>query len=45
MGNNSEGQRSLPVPQSINRGLCGDRATTTYNLLDFNGTDSPFLIL
>jgi hypothetical protein len=27
------------------RGLCRDRATTTCNLLDFNGTDSPFLIL
>ena len=26
------------------RGLCRDRAETTYNLLDFNGTDSPFLI-
>jgi hypothetical protein len=25
--------------------LCRDRATTTCNLLDFNGTDSPFLIL
>ncbi len=24
--------------------LCCDRATTTCNLLDFNGTDSPFLI-
>ena len=22
-----------------------DRATTTWNLLDFNGTDCPFLIL
>jgi hypothetical protein len=27
------------------RGLCRDRATTTCNLLDYNGTDSPFLIL
>jgi hypothetical protein len=27
------------------RERCRDRATTTYNLLDFNGTDSPFLIL
>ena len=27
------------------RGLCRDRAATTCNLLDFNGTDSPFLIL
>ncbi len=27
------------------RGLCRDRATTTCNLLDFNGTDSPFMIL
>jgi hypothetical protein len=27
------------------RGLCRDRATTTCNLLDFNGADSPFLIL
>jgi len=27
------------------RGLCRDRAETTNNLLDFNGTDSPFLIL
>jgi hypothetical protein len=26
------------------RGLSRDRATTTYNLLDSNGTDSPFLI-
>ena len=24
---------------------CRDRAATTCNLLDFNGTDSPFLIL
>jgi hypothetical protein len=24
---------------------CRDRAETKYNLLDFNGTDSPFLIL
>ena len=27
------------------RDLCRDSATMTYNLLDFNGTDSPFLIL
>jgi hypothetical protein len=26
-------------------GLCRDRATTTYKLLDLNGTDSPFSIL
>ncbi len=27
------------------RDLCRDWAATTCNLLDFNGTDSPFLIL
>jgi hypothetical protein len=32
--------------RKINRkvALC-DRATTTCNLLDFNGADSPFLLL
>ena len=33
----------LPVPSNTLK--CRDRATTTCNLLDFNGTDSPFLIL
>ena len=38
--------RSLPFPVvSETPRKCRDRATTTYNLLDFNGTDSPFLIL
>ena len=36
---------TLIVDRWHGRNPCCDRATTTCNLLDFNGTDSPFLIL
>jgi len=35
----------LYAPERISGENRRDRAATTCNLLDFNGTDSPFLIL
>src|SRR5437667_6058836 len=41
----SPGSLSCPPVPCRSIWWCRDRATTTCNLLDFNATDSPFLIL